>query len=343
MRGCTPEKPLISVIVPVYMAEAYLDRCVQSILKQTWDPFELILVDDGSPDHCPDMCDRYAERDSRIRVIHKENGGLSSARNRGIQAAAGEYLHFVDADDWLEPDAIAYLYDLLKKYQADFSMASNIRTDGAAVIRKQRLKETCLSQREFFMKLFKIRTQENVQYAWAKLYKKSLFETIRYPEGMTSEDIPAAFQAAQMSERIACSNKVIYHYFMNPSSITGSGFGETTFDLIKVWDLVCAYAQDSTDEVRRWAGLNRERMNFSILFLMAMDPDYQKHKKKWNREIRQIHEDLRRSLPGLIRAELPVSRKILMIGFSYMAGPFMGLVHIVSAGKRRLSGAAWRK
>ena len=70
MRGCTPEKPLISVIVPVYMAEAYLDRCVQSILKQTWDPFELILVDDGSPDHCPDMCDRYAERDSRIRVIH---------------------------------------------------------------------------------------------------------------------------------------------------------------------------------------------------------------------------------------------------------------------------------
>lgn len=158
------EEPLITLILPVYNMEPYLDNCMKSLLAQTWDRFELILVDDGSPDHCRDMCDQYTKGDSRIRVIHKENGGLSSARNEGIQTAAGDYLHFVDADDWPEPDDLVYLYDLLKKYDADFSMASNIRTDGSKRIEGQRLKETCLSRKEFLMKLFKIGTQENVQY-----------------------------------------------------------------------------------------------------------------------------------------------------------------------------------
>ena len=105
------EQPLISVIVPVYKVEPYLDRCVQSIVNQTYKNLEIILVDDGSPDHCPAMCDAWAEKDSRIRVIHKENGGVSTARNAGINIAKGAFFTFVDSDDWIDRDALQLLWD----------------------------------------------------------------------------------------------------------------------------------------------------------------------------------------------------------------------------------------
>ena len=114
-------EPLVSVIVPVYKVEKYLDKCVESIVGQTYKNLEIILVDDGSPDNCPAMCDKWADRDSRIKVIHKQNGGVSSARNAGIDAVQGEFIGFVDSDDWLEPD----MYDCLVKnaleYNADIS------------------------------------------------------------------------------------------------------------------------------------------------------------------------------------------------------------------------------
>lgn len=109
---------LISIIVPVYRAEKYLDRCVKSILNQTYINFELILVEDGSPDASGALCDRWAERDNRIRVIHKENGGASSARNRGLDIARGEYIAFVDSDDWIEPQMYEYLYVAMEKSKA---------------------------------------------------------------------------------------------------------------------------------------------------------------------------------------------------------------------------------
>ena len=105
------KRPLISVIVPVYKVEQYLDRCVQSIVDQTWKNLEIILVDDGSPDGCARMCDEWARRDARIRVIHKENGGLSDARNAGMAAATGESIGFVDGDDWIEPDMYRLLVE----------------------------------------------------------------------------------------------------------------------------------------------------------------------------------------------------------------------------------------
>lgn len=111
--------PKISIIVPVYRVENYLDRCIKSILNQTFTDFELILVDDGSPDRCPQKCDDWCKVDKRIKVIHKENGGLSSARNAGLEAAKGEYIGFVDSDDWITCDMYELLYRLAKKYKAD--------------------------------------------------------------------------------------------------------------------------------------------------------------------------------------------------------------------------------
>ncbi|MBQ4243839.1 MAG: glycosyltransferase, partial [Clostridia bacterium] len=112
---------LISVIVPVYKTEKYLDRCVNSIVNQTYKNLEIILVDDGSPDRCPELCDRWAEKDNRIKVIHQENGGMSAARNAGLRIAKGDYIGFVDSDDWIDNDMYEYLYILLINNQADYS------------------------------------------------------------------------------------------------------------------------------------------------------------------------------------------------------------------------------
>ena len=118
------EEGKISVIVPIYKVENYLNRCVESIRKQTYRNLEIILVDDGSPDACGEMCDRYAQEDSRIRVIHKENGGLSDARNAGIEVAAGEYIAFIDSDDWIDDKMYEVLYHTLLKYDADIAECS---------------------------------------------------------------------------------------------------------------------------------------------------------------------------------------------------------------------------
>ena len=131
-------KPLISVIVPVYKVEAYLTACVESVLAQTYPNFELILVDDGSPDNCPRMCDEFAARDSRIRVIHKKNGGLSSARNAGIDAAKGSYLAFLDSDDLWTPFFLERLHAALTEADADFSVCLFRRFQGEAPASRNR-------------------------------------------------------------------------------------------------------------------------------------------------------------------------------------------------------------
>ena len=118
---------VVSIIVPVYKVEQYLDRCVQSIVNQTHKNIEIILVDDGSPDNCPAMCDDWAAKDSRIRVIHKENGGLSSARNAGLEMATGAFLQFTDSDDWLEPEMIAYLIDLAEQMKLMLSVVDILK------------------------------------------------------------------------------------------------------------------------------------------------------------------------------------------------------------------------
>lgn len=308
----------ISVIVPVYNVEMYLDRCVHSIVNQTFKNWELILVDDGSMDNSGKMCDGWQDIDSRIHVIHKENGGLSSARNAGLDVAKGKYITFIDSDDWVELDTLQYLYDLIIDYNADFSMASNRRTNGKDNYEGTDENEiiTLLSQSDFLLRLFKIGTQVNVQYAWAKLYKRELFDEIRYPLGLTSEDVPTTFQIALKSETIVCSSKVVYNYFINDKSITGKKFTQLTFDLIKIWDLVCDYANKyADDEIIQYAQLNRARIDFSILMIMGIDIS-KKEILIYRVEIKNLKRNLRKNMKLLLNSSIPLSRKVLMISFS---------------------------
>lgn len=213
---------LISVIVPVFKVENYLNRCVDSILNQTYTNFELILVDDGSPDRCGQICDDYANKDSRVKVIHKENGGLSDARNAGIDIAVGEYYTFVDSDDWAHTDYLSILYYLLKDTSADISVCSYIRTDNEKVkcdLNNTQIYElTNLEALEFLCNSF----YRQMVTAWGKLYHKSLFSDIRFPVGKIHEDEFITYKLLYKAKKIALTTKQLLYYWQRPDSIMGA-------------------------------------------------------------------------------------------------------------------------
>ena len=214
--------PTISVIVPVYKVEAYLDRCVQSILDQTHTDYELILVDDGSPDNCGAMCDAWAEKDSRIRVIHKENGGLSDARNVGIDLAGGEYLSFVDSDDYIHPQMLEVLLRYLRQQDADMICCDCMRTEQNQEeypdnVTPLRIYTT--SGNEIIQNFTDKYWDFQVVTAWNKLYKRELFHQLRYPAGYNCEDTIIAFPLLAQVNKAVFIDSVLYYYYQSPTSI----------------------------------------------------------------------------------------------------------------------------
>lgn len=215
--------PIISIVVPVYKVEQYLNKCIDSILAQTFADFELILVDDGSPDKCGEICDDYAKHDSRVVVIHKQNGGLSDARNAGIDIARGAYIGFVDSDDYIAPDMYETLYRDIQNEQADMSVCGVYKVRGEKII-------PFFCSNDYFVvdgkKAFEVVMQMKIASitVWNKLYRINLFDDLRYPVGRLSEDV---FIIADLLFK---ANKVVFHivpqyyYRIQPNSISNSGF-----------------------------------------------------------------------------------------------------------------------
>ena len=226
-------EPLISVIVPVYKVEQYLERCVRSVLAQTYKNTEIILVDDGSPDGCPAMCDIYAKEYENVCVIHQENKGLSGARNAGINVAKGEYLAFVDSDDIWSPYFLESLYQALKEYNADISQCRWEYMHGDALKEpyNPQAKCECFTSREMLANLY-IQTGAYYVVAWNKLYKKELFENIRYPEGRIHEDEATTYKLFDRAEKCVFVDNALYGYFvgMGGTSITRNGFNLKKLD-----------------------------------------------------------------------------------------------------------------
>ena len=218
---------LISVIVPIYKVEKYLRKCVESILSQTHTNLEIILVDDGSPDNCGAICDEYAKQDARIKVIHKPNGGLSDARNAGLDIMTGEYVAFVDSDDWIGPRMYETLLQMLKQFQADMAfgaVADDLEQDGKVTTVKvsnygdEPFSESAVeAMRRYF---------HGSWAAWDKLYKADLFRDIRYPVGEINEDEAIVLQLLSKCSCVCYTNEVFYHYMRRPSSgsITAASF-----------------------------------------------------------------------------------------------------------------------
>ena len=224
---------LISVIVPIYNVEDYLERCVDSIINQTYKNLEIILVDDGSQDNCPQMCDDYAKKDSRIKVVHKKNGGLSDARNAGMKVATGEYVSFIDSDDYVSLDFYETLFQtmidndsdivecsIVKFYEnekfdeySDDQMIKNFNTvDGL---------EELINENSFH------------QYVWNKLYKSSIALDIPYEVSKLNEDDFWTYQIFGRAKRVTRLNRTLYYYFQRSSSIMGNGYNIRRLDEIE--------------------------------------------------------------------------------------------------------------
>lgn len=309
---------LVSVIIPIYGVEPYLERCVRSVVDQTYRDLEIILVDDGGKDRCPAMCDAWAERDSRVRVIHKTNGGLSSARNAGLDVAAGEFIAFVDGDDYVEPDYIAVMADAVRDTQADLAMCSVFHEDAdgraiaqtAPVWRKEYAPVTDARRTYPGLDCLRQRGDENGMddvVAWNKLYRRSLWKGIRYPLGKIHEDEFVTYRILGRVRIAVLLPERLYHYIERDASIMHSEYSLRSLDLIealigKVSFLLDAGAVDLVP----------------VFFSQLKDSIYQARQLDWSNE--RVRERLKslfrlfRTLPWSAIRYLPVKDKVNYLG-----------------------------
>lgn len=242
--------PLISVIVPVYKVEAYLPACVDSILSQTFSNFELILVDDGSPDACGAMCDSYAREDSRIRVIHQKNGGLSAARNAGLDIAKGEYVTFVDSDDVIAPDCLQVFTEVADETDADVVVGSYIEFSDDSDLKGiwaqlETKKSYRIENRYNACEALYLGNSEMPINAWGKLYKTGVINSRRFPVGRIHEDQAFVPRIIYTASSIVILDKVVYGYRYNEDGITHSTFSNRRYDDIWVIDQCIAFFEDN--------------------------------------------------------------------------------------------------
>lgn len=209
------EKDLISVIIPVYNVEKYLDECINSVVNQTYTNIEIMLVDDGSIDDSSNICDEWKKKSECIKVIHKKNGGLSDARNVGIENAQGKYIIFVDSDDWIPRDSIEYLYNLIINYEADIVCGTILEVFDRKYIRKINIKEDIVVANNVEALEDLMYMQRITNSASGKIYKKELFDSIKYPVGKLYEDLGTTYKVFSKANKIVLSNKNVYFYFKN--------------------------------------------------------------------------------------------------------------------------------
>lgn len=246
----------VSVIVPIYKVEPYLKRAVASILHQTYHNLEIILVDDGSPDQCGRICDDYAKEDNRITVIHKENGGLSDARNAGLDAAHGEYIVFVDSDDFIAEDYVETLMQCLKKYDADVAMCSYAVTASVELdesifkASRDEMVEVC-DRRELLNNLYDANHKDATYFivSWNKIYKASLWQDVRFPKGRIHEDEATTYKIYDRAQKGVYLHRPLYGYFTAPSSITRDRFNIKRLQWMDALDDRIVYFEDKTEQL----------------------------------------------------------------------------------------------
>ena len=227
---------MISVIIPVYKVEKYLRKCVESVMNQTYTDLEIILVDDGSPDSCGEICEELAHRDSRIRVIHQKNAGQSVARNVGLDQARGEYIGFIDGDDFAEPDMYYTLLDSIQKHGANLAICGHrkIYEDTPEIKRTEENHMTVLDADGLWQEVFSRLNNA----AWNKLYQRDLLDGIRFrPEQNHGEDLLFNLEYIQKCNRAVINTACCYNYLQRSGSVTSSGFSEKKFGEITSKDL----------------------------------------------------------------------------------------------------------
>lgn len=257
----------VSVIIPVFRTEKYLKKCIDSVLSQTYGNLEIVLVDDGSDDNSPSICDKYAERDERILVIHKENGGLSSARNAGLLKATGDYIAFADSDDYIDRDMYENLVENIE--DSDILICGYYSVKGDSIKKQPGFSErTVLSKDEALKELFKDEKIKN--HVWNKLFRKELFENIEFPEGKTFEDILTTYKLFEKAEKITFVPYFGYYYVDREDAISKQKDSETCFS--RYWAHYLRY-EDAPKRIPEYDGILLKQLLIQARAYMLSQPD----------------------------------------------------------------------
>lgn len=288
----------LSIIVPIYNVESYLKKCIESILAQTYKEFELILVDDGSPDNCGKICDEYAKQDNRIKVIHKKNGGLSSARNAGLDKATGEYISFIDGDDFIEKNMYERMLQYLNKYKADIVICEVNDVDEEDNILDKKVRYTS-KEAELMDATEAMRRYLMGEWtaSWDKLYKRELFNEIRFPEGKINEDVAIMLHIFEQTGRIVYIKEALYNYRQRANSITTSHFSIKKFDALENCVNNLQYIKDKHPELKNEA----EYMLSNCILWLSQMIGRQADKGEYIEGVQEIKKLLRRQIISIYK------------------------------------------
>lgn len=290
--------PCISVIVPVYKVEPYLRRCVDSILAQTFTDFELILVDDGSPDNCPTICDEYKQKDSRIHVIHQQNGGLSTARNAGIDWAfansGSQWLTFIDSDDWVHKDYLLHLKATAAETKCLACVCGLWRTDGCGFPEEDELTPERISADRFYCDYASDRISPAA--SCGKLFHKSLFQTLRFPPGKLHEDEFTTYLAIYQAGSIGIYAARLYAYYTNPSGIMHAQWSPRRLDAIEAYEQQMSFARQNKNDRLFTRILQLYILNLAIQCIQVLELE-----RVEDQELQHYHRILRKKLRVALR------------------------------------------
>lgn len=308
----------ISIIVPIYNVEAYIERCLNSLLNQTYNNIEIVLVDDGSTDNSKKICDSYAIKDDRIKVYHKENGGQSSARNLGLNRATGDLIGFIDSDDWIERETLEYLANLIEYNDADIAniRCRFVKSNDNDVIKKN-YKEKVVCDKEGLEKLMyeAVVGIPGSLGVIRGLYKRDLIKDLRFVEGRINEDMVFSYEVYNKASKVVFSTRICYNYFMSPQSTTRGPLRKKELDLLWACDkLIELSSSESFGKIKEYVKIKVARSDFSLLAKAALYgvDTTQINKKK---TIATLTSRLRKNWKMLMKSSIPLNRKIMITAF----------------------------
>lgn len=303
---------LISVIIPVYNVEQYLDRCLQSVVNQTYKNLEIILVDDGSTDSSGKICDDWKKKDDRIYVVHKSNGGLSSARNAGMKKMTGKYVAFIDSDDWIELNMYEELINLLKENpncevaQGDFYSSKNEN-----VVKQPSVKIEIWNKQKMFKYFFRVDGEKSNTGVWNKVIKVEILQGFSFVDTL-NEDVEASYELFHRANNMVVSNQIYYRYNTSSVSITRSMFKKKDLDYLLVWDRIVERTALEYPQFKEYALMGRKRADFTMLSKMFIR-GYDKNNQEMCDAKRRFKNSLKNNFFSLVKWKMPLNRKLLLV------------------------------